>query len=63
MRALLSLVAVAGMALAGAATAQGAENPGSRHLVSRNASKSEPAKLLAVFVVNSDDTQLTTHHK
>ncbi len=39
------------------------ENPGSRHLVSRNASMSEPAKLLAVFVVNSDDTQLTTHHK
>ncbi len=28
---------------------------GSRHPVSRNASKTEPAKLLAVFVVDSDD--------
>ncbi|MCY1339776.1 Cupin domain protein [compost metagenome] len=39
------------------------EEPGSRHPVSRNASKSEPAKLLAVFVVDSSDTQLTTHDK
>ncbi len=36
------------------------ENPGSRHTVSRNASKTEPAKLLAVFVVDTDDKQLTT---
>src|SRR6186997_1832878 len=31
------------------------ETPGSSHPVSRNASKSEPAKLLAVFVVDTDD--------
>lgn len=36
------------------------ETPGSRHPVSRNASKTEPAKLLAVFVVDTDDKQLTT---
>jgi quercetin dioxygenase-like cupin family protein len=36
------------------------ETPGSRHPVSRNASKTEPAKLLAVFVVNTDDKVLTT---
>jgi len=36
------------------------ETPGSLHAVSRNASTSEPAKLLAVFVVDSDDKQLTT---
>src|SRR6266404_8191299 len=36
------------------------EPPGSRHPVSRNASKSEPAKLLAVFVVDTDDKGLTT---
>jgi quercetin dioxygenase-like cupin family protein len=36
------------------------ETPGSSHPVSRNASKTEPAKLLAVFVVDSDDTNLTT---
>ena len=36
------------------------EEPGSTHPVSRNASKSEPAKLLAVFVVDSDDAKLTT---
>ena len=37
------------------------EEPGARHAVSRNASKIKPAKLLAVFVVDSDDTTLTTH--
>lgn len=37
------------------------EDPGSRHPVSRNASKTKPAKLLAVFVVDSDDNQLTTN--
>src|SRR5262245_17581382 len=36
------------------------ENPGSHHRVSRNASKTEPAKLLAVFVVDTDDKALTT---
>ena len=36
------------------------ETPGSRHPVSRNASKSRPAKLLAVFVVDTDDKELTT---
>jgi quercetin dioxygenase-like cupin family protein len=36
------------------------ETPGSRHSVSRNASKTEPAKLLAVFVVDTDDKELTT---
>jgi quercetin dioxygenase-like cupin family protein len=36
------------------------EAPGDRHSVSRNASKTKPASLLAVFVVDSDDKQLTT---
>lgn len=36
------------------------ENPGSRHNVSRNASATEPAKLLAVFVVDTGDKALTT---
>lgn len=36
------------------------EEPGSRHPVSRNASRTEPAKLLAVFVVDSNDKELTT---
>lgn len=36
------------------------EEPGSIHRVSRNASKTEPAKLLAVFVVDTDDKVLTT---
>ena len=35
------------------------ETPGSIHRVSRNASKIEPAKLLAVFVVDTDDKELT----
>jgi quercetin dioxygenase-like cupin family protein len=39
------------------------EDPGSVHKVSRNASKTEPAKLLAVFVVDSNDTPLTTFHQ
>ncbi len=34
------------------------ENPGDRHAVSRNASATEPAKLLAVFVVDSDERVL-----
>lgn len=36
------------------------EAPGSKHTVSRNASKTEPAKLLAVFVVDTNDKELTT---
>jgi quercetin dioxygenase-like cupin family protein len=35
--------------------------PGSRHPVSRNASKTKPATLLAKFVVDSNDTALTTN--
>ena len=36
------------------------ETPGSTHPVSRNASKTKPARLLAVFVVDTDDKELTT---
>lgn len=36
------------------------EPPGATHSISRNASKTEPAKLLAVFLVDSDDKKLTT---
>ena len=36
------------------------ETPGSTHRVSRNASNTQPAKLLAVFVVDTDDKKLTT---
>jgi quercetin dioxygenase-like cupin family protein len=36
------------------------EEPGSLHRVSRNASRTKPAKLLAVFVVDTDDKALTT---
>jgi quercetin dioxygenase-like cupin family protein len=36
------------------------EPPGAIHSISRNASKSEPAKLLAVFVLDSIDNNLTT---
>ncbi|OAF19558.1 cupin domain-containing protein [Bradyrhizobium neotropicale] len=36
------------------------EKPGDRHAVSANASDTEPAKLLAVFVVDTDDKELTT---
>ena len=39
------------------------ELPGDRHDVSANASKTKPAKLLAVFVVNTEDTVLTTPRK
>src|ERR1700746_3852850 len=35
------------------------ETPGAHHLISRNASKTEPAKLLAVFVVETEDNALT----
>ncbi|MGV7218667.1 cupin domain-containing protein [Bradyrhizobium sp. UFLA05-112] len=36
------------------------EPPGARHPISRNASKTKPAKLLAVFIVDTDDKALTT---
>jgi quercetin dioxygenase-like cupin family protein len=36
------------------------ETPGAHHVVSRNMSATEPAKLLAVFVVDTGDTPLTT---
>lgn len=36
------------------------EPPGATHSISRNASKTEPAKLLAVFVLGTDDKALTT---
>src|SRR5262245_23163575 len=36
------------------------EEPGSVHRVSRNASKTAPARLLAVFVVDTNDKVLTT---
>jgi quercetin dioxygenase-like cupin family protein len=39
------------------------ELPGDRHDVSANASKTKPAKLLAVFVVDTDDKVLTTPRK
>jgi quercetin dioxygenase-like cupin family protein len=35
------------------------ELPGDRHRVSANASKTKPAKLLAVFVVDTNDKELT----
>lgn len=39
------------------------EVPGAHHLISRNASETESAKLLAVFVVDTDDKVLTTPDK
>ncbi|WP_324764552.1 cupin domain-containing protein (plasmid) [Sinorhizobium meliloti] len=36
------------------------EDPGSRHQVSANASDREPARLLAVFVLDTEETELTT---
>ena len=36
------------------------EMPGDRHGVSANASDTEPAKLLAVFVLDTSETELTT---
>lgn len=39
------------------------EPPGASHPVSRNASKTRPAKLLAVFVADTGDEQLTTYLK
>ena len=39
------------------------ENPGDRHSVSENASATEPARLLAVFVVDTAETTLTIETK
>jgi quercetin dioxygenase-like cupin family protein len=39
------------------------EMPGDLHSVSENASKTEPAKLLAVFVLDTDEKELTTPSK
>jgi quercetin dioxygenase-like cupin family protein len=39
------------------------EMPGDRHSVSENASKTESAKLLAVFVVDTDEKVLTTPYE
>ncbi|WP_454854353.1 cupin domain-containing protein [Rhizobium binxianense] len=39
------------------------EFPGDHHGVSENASKSERARLLAVFVVDTNETNLTTYEK
>jgi quercetin dioxygenase-like cupin family protein len=39
------------------------EDPGSSHNVSRNASATAPAKLLAVFVADTGDKALTTYVK
>src|SRR3954466_15347672 len=36
------------------------ELPGDRHRVSANASETKPAKLLAVFVVDTNESELTT---
>ncbi|RVH34233.1 cupin domain-containing protein [Sinorhizobium meliloti] len=36
------------------------EPPGATHSISRNASKTEPAKLLAIFVLDTNDKALTT---
>lgn len=36
------------------------ELPGDHHRVSANASDTEPARLLAVFVLDTDETELTT---
>jgi quercetin dioxygenase-like cupin family protein len=35
------------------------ESPGAMHSISRNASKTKPAKLLAVFIVDTNDNPLT----
>jgi quercetin dioxygenase-like cupin family protein len=39
------------------------ENPDDRHGVSENASATEPARLLAVFVVDTKETVLTTPYR
>lgn len=36
------------------------ESPGAHHRVSQNASDTEPARLLAIFIVDADEKQLVT---
>jgi quercetin dioxygenase-like cupin family protein len=35
------------------------EKPGAHHVVSENASETQPARLLAIFIVDANDTRLT----
>jgi quercetin dioxygenase-like cupin family protein len=39
------------------------EPPGAHHGISENASTTEPAKLLAIFVADTTDTELTTNDR
>lgn len=39
------------------------ESPGAHHTISENASKTEPAKLLAIFVLDTGEAPLTTLDK
>ena len=39
------------------------EKPGDHHQVSRNASDTEPAKLLAIFVVDTSDSEIVIPDK
>ena len=39
------------------------ENPGALHGISENASATEPARLLAIFVTDTGDTELTTSER
>lgn len=39
------------------------EAPGAHHLVSDNASQTEPASLLAIFIADSSDKKLVTYDK
>jgi quercetin dioxygenase-like cupin family protein len=39
------------------------EVPGNHHLVSANASDTQPMRMLAVFVVDTDETNLVTPDK
>jgi quercetin dioxygenase-like cupin family protein len=39
------------------------ENPGAHHILSENLSKTEPAKFLAIFVLDSNDKTLTVPDK
>ncbi len=39
------------------------ENPGAHHRLSENASQTEPAKMLAIFVLNTGDMPLSTPDK
>lgn len=39
------------------------ENPGAHHTISENASKTEPARLLAIFVLDTGEAPLTTLDK